>query len=117
MRIIAITVAAIGLLTGCNQTDERMVSVVSSQMGYMSAAADGAKCNAEALIITKIMINGGPNATPIYPDMDYSSPIVRKMLEKARNLPVSPANAAKLHFDACMEEALEAFTKANKSSK
>lgn len=115
MKILVIGAACVALLSACGKSDNTNAAAVSSQMGYELGAANGAKCNAEALIIAKIMINGGPNATPIYPDMDYSSPVVRDMLEKARSLPVSPANAAKQHFDICMETSLQAFTKANKS--
>lgn len=117
MKMFVIGVACVALLAGCGKSDDPSAAAVSSQLGYELGAANGAKCNAEALIIAKIMINGGPNATPTYPDMDYSSPVVRDMLEKARNLPVSPANAAKQHFDVCMETSHQAFTKANKSSK
>lgn len=117
MKKLLICAAFALLIAGCGKSDDPSVAAVSSQMGYELGAANGAKCNAEALIIAKIMINGGPNATPTYPDMDYSSPVVRDMLEKARSLPVSPANAAKQHFDICMETSLKAFTKANKSAK
>jgi len=105
------------LIVGCSKSDDPNAAAVSSQIGYELGAANGEKCNAEALIIAKIMINGGPNATPTYPDIDYSNPVVKDMLEKARSLPVSPANAAKQHFDICMETSLQAFTKANKSGK
>lgn len=115
MKKLMAVVAACLALMGCNQNDgtkDKVISGVSSQMGYMTGVADATLCHTQSLIVAKIMINGGPEARGS--DLDYSNQAVIDLLERSKTYPVSPVHAAKQHFEACIETASKSFAKTTK---
>lgn len=115
MKRILWAAAACAALMGCKQDSDakdKMISGVSAQLGYMNGIADATLCHNQALIVAKIMINGGPEARGS--ELDYNNQAVVDLLERSKSYPVSPIHASNQHFEACIEKAPKNFAKTNK---